>query len=172
MALHERLMSKKIVAAVLAALCCAPMAVAKEKRVFVVTTVQANRSWHRVRLRLRGRGMLHFRANGRWIFNPSQPAVGGDGAANLPTAGRTNYTFDGPQGREGQLIGRIGRQKPFVAGAHGTHRISRHEIGSLYLMINDDIAHSSGAGLSDNSGHLTVSVEFERRISRARPIRR
>lgn len=173
MPLHEQIKSKTLIAAVFAALCCAPhMVAAKEKRVFAVTTIQANRSWHRVGLRLHGRGVLRFQARGRWIFNPSQPAVDGDGAANLSTAGRTNYTFSGPQGREGQLIARIDRRKPFVAGAHGTHRIGRHEIGSLYLMINDDIAHSSGAGLSDNGGHLTVRVEFERRIWRAKPTRR
>jgi hypothetical protein len=161
-------MPKKILATVLIALCCAPpMAAAKERRVFVVTTIQANRSWHRVNFRLHGRGMLRFRARGRWIFNPSQPSVGGDGATNLSTAGRTNYTFSGPQGREGQLIGRIGRHKPFVAGAHGLHRMGRHEIGPLYLMIDDDVTQSSGAGLSDNSGHLTVRIEFERRIYRS-----
>lgn len=168
----EQLMSKTIVAAVLATLCCAPpMAAAKERLVYVVTVIQANQAWQRVGLRLYGRGVLRFRTRGRWVFNPSQPMVDGDGAAHLSTAGRTNYTFSSPQGREGQLIGRIGRQKPFVAGAHGTHRIARHEIGSLYLMINDDIAQTAGAGLSDNSGHLTVRVEFERRVSRAKPTR-
>lgn len=172
MSLHKQCMSRKIIAAVLVVACCAPpMVAAKKKRVFLVAAIQANQAWQRVGLRLHGRGVLRFRARGHWIFNPSQPAVDGDGAANLSTAGRTNYTFSGPQGREGQLIGRIGRRKPFVAGAHGTHRIGRHEIGSLYLMINDDIPQSSGAGLSDNSGHLTVRVEFERHISSVRPTR-
>jgi hypothetical protein len=112
--------------------------------------------------------VLRFRAHGQWIFNPAQPPVDGDGAQNLSTAGRTSYTFSGAQGREGQLIGKIGRQEPFVAGARGVHKVNRREIGPVYLMINDDFKHSVGAGLADNSGHLIVRVEFERHGLRRR----
>jgi hypothetical protein len=106
--------------------------------------------------------VLRFQAHGQWVFNPAQPAVDGGGAQNLSTAGRTSYTFSGSRGHEGQLIGKIGGQKPFVAGARGMHNVDRREVGSLYLMINDDVKHSLGMGLADNSGHLTVTVEFER----------
>ena len=132
--------------------------------VYTMKTVQANRGWQKTRFTLHGDGVLRFAARGRWVFNPSQPAVDGDGAQNLSTAGRISYTFSGSEGREGQLIGKIGHRKPFVAGAHGTHRVKRGEMGSLYLMINDDVKQSAGSGLTDNGGHLTVRVEFERRV--------
>lgn len=137
---------------------------ARGKRAYVIVMVKAERGWQRVPLRLGGHGVLYFTAEGKWIFNPSQPAVNGDGAANLPTAGRTSYTFSGAGGREGQLIGRIGAGgAPFVAGARGLHQVARREAGPLYLMINDDFKQSAGAGLADNSGHLRVRVDYERR---------
>lgn len=116
----------------------------------------------KVRLSLGGRGVLRFKAGGKWVFNPSQSPVGGDGAGNLSPAGRTNYAFSGPQGREGQLIGKIGDAPPFAAGADGVHTVTPSEIGRLTLMINDDVKQSAGSGLADNSGHLRVRVDYER----------
>lgn len=132
------------------------------KHVFVVTEVSANHEWQKVRLRLGGGGVLRFKAGGKWVFNPAQPPVDGNGATNLSTAGRKNYTFSGRQGREGQLIGRIGAAPPFVAGANGDHKVKPNEFGRLTLMINDDYNHSTGNGLADNSGHLRVRVDYER----------
>ena len=134
---------------------------AKAKRVTAIATVQAKQSWQKVPIRLHRGGVLRIKAAGKWIFNPSQPPVDGAGAGNLSTAGRTNYTFSGAEGREGQLIGKIGAGKPFVAGARGVHKIKRGERGPLYLSINDDIRQSAGSGLTDNSGHLTVKIEYD-----------
>ena len=89
--------------------------------------------------------------------------MGGDGAANLPTAGRSNYTFSGSAGREGQLIGKIGNSAPFIAGADGMHEVRPNEIGRLKLMINDDYNGAVGNGLADNRGHLHVHIGYERR---------
>jgi len=135
---------------------------AKPVHVFVVTHIAAAQGWRKVRLTPAGKGSLRFTASGTWIFNPSQPPVDGDGAANLPTMGRANYTFSGPQGREGQLIGKIGDGAPFVAGAHGSHEIGPREVGRLYLMINDDYKHSAGRGLADNRGWLRVRIDYAR----------
>jgi hypothetical protein len=168
-------MSGKFFGILVAAMVCLPVvASAKNERVVVVATIEADQGWQKARLKLNGRGVLHFRASGKWVFNPAQPPVDGDGAQDLSTAGRTSYTFSRLQGREGQLIGKIGRQKPFVAGARGVHDVNRREIGPLYLMINDDVKQSAGMGLADNGGHLTVRVEFERPgIKRHRsPLRR
>jgi hypothetical protein len=136
---------------------------AKPAHAILVTHISAKLGWQKVRLLPGGKGSLRFTANGTWVFNPSQPPVDGDGAAKLPTAGRTNYTFSGPQGREGQLIGKIGNGAPFVAGAHGVHDIGQREIGRLYLMINDDYQHSAGRGQADNSGRLRVRIDYRRR---------
>jgi hypothetical protein len=135
---------------------------AKSKRLFVVAHVAANKGWQKMRLTLGGKGILRFKAEGKWIFNLSQPPVGGDGAANLSTAGRANYTFSGPAGREGQLIGKIGGAPPFVAGAGGVHTITANETGRLSLMINDDVKQSAGNGLTDNSGRLRVRIDYVR----------
>ncbi len=151
----------------IAATLCLPAA-ASAKITKVVAAIEANRGWQKVHMTIHGRGLLHFRAHGQWVFNPRQPPVDGDGAQNLSTAGRSSYTFDGAQGREGQLIGKIGRQKPFVAGARGMHTVGRREIGPLYLMINDDFRQNLGAGLADNTGHLDVTVKLDRDPKRHR----
>jgi hypothetical protein len=165
-------MSVRILGLLIAAVICQPaVASAKAKHLSADAIIDANQSWQKVAIGLRGRGVLHFKADGKWVFNPSQPAVDGDGAGNLSTAGRTRYSFSGEQGREGQLIGKIGDGAPFVAGAHGVHKIKRGERGPLYLVINDDIQQSAGAGLTDNSGHLTVHVEFDQRIFARRRLR-
>jgi len=145
-----------------AAIVAQPVAAsAKIKRVVAAANVQANQGWQKVAITLHGRGVLRVKADGKWTFNPSQPPVDGAGAGNLSTAGRTNYTFSGAEGREGQLVGRIGGGAPFVAGAQSVHKIRRGETGPLYLSINDDIRQSAGNGLTDNRGHLTVRIEYD-----------
>jgi hypothetical protein len=161
----SRLMVVKVLrtAALAAIVLLPPAAVAAPRHTFVIAHVSAKHGWQNMRLRLGGRGILRFKARGTWVFNPSQPPVSGDGAANLPTAGRANYTFSGSAGREGQLIGRIGDAAPFVAGADGMHKVRPNEIGRLKLMINDDYSGAVGKGLTDNRGHLRVHIGYERR---------
>jgi hypothetical protein len=153
------MLAKGLGALIAAAVIAAPPT-AQARHGYVITTVEAKQSWHKTRLRLVGHGTLRFSARGKWIFNPSQPAVGGAGAENLSTAGRASYTFSGREGREGQLIAKIGHGAPFVAGADGVHKIKRGEVGPLSLMINDDYKQSAGAGLADNSGHLRVRIDY------------
>jgi hypothetical protein len=140
-----------------------PAADAAPRHTTIIAHISASHGWQNMRLRLGGRGILRFSTRGTWVFNPSQPPVGGDGAANLPTGGRAHYTFSGPAGREGQLIGKIGNAAPFIAGAAGVHRVRPNEIGRLKLMINDDYRGALGNGLADNRGHLRVRIGYERR---------
>jgi hypothetical protein len=163
--------ARAVGAAILVAATLVPPAVARAKdgRVVVAATIEAKQPWQKVGLSLHGHGVLRFRTEGQWVFNPAQPAVGGDGAQSLSTAGRTAYTFSGRQGREGQLIGRIGGGQPFVVGARGMHKVEPHDTGELSMMINDDVEARYGAGLADNSGHLTVTAKLE--PSRAKPHR-
>jgi hypothetical protein len=150
--------------AVVAAMTPLPAAVAATPgHAYVVAHIAAKQGWQNMRLRLGGRGTIRFKARGTWIFNPSQPPVGGDGAANLPTVGRAGYTFSGPAGREGQLIGKIGNAAPFVAGSDSVHQVQANEIGRLKLMINDDYNGAAGNGLADNRGRLRVRIGYERR---------
>jgi hypothetical protein len=136
------------------------IAVASERRIRAEVTVHADAGWQQTGVRVHGNGILRFEARGQWVFNPAQPPVDGDGAAELPTTGRVNYVYSGPGGREGQLIGLIGRSRPFVVGAQSYHRVMPNEFGRLYLVINDDIRRMSGEGLKDNRGHLAVTISY------------
>jgi hypothetical protein len=149
--------------AVLTTFAAASPVAARVKHAQVVMTVDARHVWQRIPLELSGHGHLKFAAQGRWIFNPSLPPVDAEGSANFPTAGRMSYAFSGSNGREGQLIGRIGRHNPsFIAGAHGFHKVASRERGPLFLMINDDYRKAAGAGLSDNHGALQVRIDYSR----------
>lgn len=152
--------AKAVRFSLVAAILCLPVAAIAAARIHARATIHADRGWQKVEIELRGRGILRFESHGQWNFNPSLPAVSGSGASQLPTAGRESYTFSGPGGREGQLIGRIGRAPPFVVGEAGFHQVRRNEVGPLYLMINDDIGRNAGRGLTDNSGRLEVIVEY------------
>jgi glucose dehydrogenase len=153
-------MSGKFFAFLLAAMTLLPAAASAQTKHVVVATIETNQVWQKAGLRLQGHGVLRFRADGQWVFNPRLAAVNGDGAQNLSTAGRTAYVFKGRQGREGQLIGRIGSGLPFVIGTHGMHKVGPRETGALAMMINDDVDAKYGAGLADNSGQLTVTAEL------------
>jgi len=120
--------------------------------------VEAARGWQSTGVVIHGPGTIDFRAVGTWVFNPSLPAVDGNGASRFSTQGRREYAFDGPSGREGQLIGRIGNGAPFIVGAQSSHRVTAGEEGPLYLVINDDINGVSGKGVTDNNGRLVVTV--------------
>lgn len=69
------------------------------------------------------------------------------------------YAYSGPNGCEGQLIGRIGEGRPFVVGASSSHEVESGENGEVYLVINDDLEGAAGKGLTDNRGRLTVTME-------------
>jgi hypothetical protein len=140
--------------------CAITVAVAGERHIGAEVTVRADKGWQETDVRVRGDGILRFEARGKWVFNPAEPPVDGDGAEGLPTAGRINYAYSGPDGREGQLIGRIGRSRPFVIGAQSYHRVTPNEFGRLYLAINDDIRRASGEDLKDNRGHLAVTISY------------
>jgi hypothetical protein len=140
--------------------CATSFSVANERRIHAEVTVRANQGWQEAGVRVRGDGILRFEARGQWLFNPAEPPVDGDGAAGLPTIGRINYVYSGPDGREGQLIGRIGRSRPFVIGTQSYHRVMPNEFGRLNLAINDDIRRAAGSGLSDNRGHLEVTISY------------
>jgi hypothetical protein len=154
------LMSRVAIGFVTSAIVVCTTAVAGERRIGAEVTVRADKGWQETGVRVHGSGILRFETRGQWVFNPAEPPVDGDGAAGLPTTGRINYAYVGPDGREGQLIGRIGRSRPFVIGAQSYHRVMPNEFGRLYLAINDDIRRVSGEGLKDNRGHLEVTISY------------
>ena len=125
----------------------------------IQAVINARQTWQTSSLIVRGSGTIAFRAVGTWIFNPTQPAVDGNGDIRFSTEGRPTYAFSGPGGREGQLIGRIGTGAPFIVGTESSHFIATGESGPVSLVINDDLeGGTGGAGLNDNSGSLTVTL--------------
>lgn len=130
----------------------------------VEVVIDARQTWQKTSLVVRGSGTIAFRAAGTWSFNPAFPAVDGSGNVRFSTEGRPTYAFNGPGGREGQLIGRIGTGAPFIVGTSSVHFIAGGESGPVYLVINDDLTGGTGgAGLSDNSGSLTVTMQQQAR---------
>jgi hypothetical protein len=126
----------------------------------VRATIRARGSWQETgAVVAQGTAELEFRASGRWVFNPGLSAVGGDGDCRFSTRGRSMYAYSGPDGCEGQLIGRIGDGRPFVVGARGSHTVAAGESGQVYLVINDDLQGLAGKGLTDNSGSLVVTIQ-------------
>lgn len=124
----------------------------------VRATVRARDGWQGSGVVVQGTGRVEFRAAGKWVFNPGLPAVDGDGDCRFSTRGRTIYAYSGPNGCEGQLIGRIGEGKPFVVGASSSHAVEGDESGEVYLVINDDLGGAAGKGLTDNRGSLAVTI--------------
>ncbi len=125
----------------------------------IQAVIDARQTWQTSSLIVRGSGTIAFRAVGTWIFNPTQPAVDGNGDIRFSTEGRPTYAFSGPGGREGQLIGRIGTGAPFIVGTESSHFIAAGESGPVSLVINDDLeGGTGGAGLNDNGGSLTVTL--------------
>jgi hypothetical protein len=64
-----------------------------------------------------------------------------------------------PGAAEGALIGRVGNGgKPFLVG--DLAQVPGDQQGELQLCINDDLTGQHGSGLKDNTGALTIRVEF------------
>jgi hypothetical protein len=91
--------------------------------------VDAKKGWQATGLVVNGPGTIAFRAAGTWTFNPGLPAVDANGNCKFSTQGRTMYAFSRAGGCEGQLIGRIGKSRPFIVGANSSHAIAADERG-------------------------------------------
>lgn len=91
---------------------------------------------------------------GLWTANPNinnGNLYGPDGSDVVAPAG-----YPLANQKEGALIGRIGSNPPFMIGS-GT-KLPPNQTGQLQLCINDDLDGQFGAGLTDNEGHITVSI--------------
>ncbi len=93
---------------------------------------------------------------GLWTANPENNdgnlygPQGSDVVADQPC-----YPLQGAN--EGALIGRVGKNKPFLIGMGAT--IPAGQTGPLLLCINDDLDGKCGAGLTDNVGTILVSIK-------------
>ncbi|MEN2398015.1 GMC family oxidoreductase [Pseudomonas halotolerans] len=93
--------------------------------------------------------------SGLWCASPQGGNVDGKGGSRH--IDYSSYAL--PGAAEGALIGRVGNGgKPFLVG--DLAQVPGDQQGELQLCINDDLTGQHGSGLKDNTGALTIRVEF------------
>lgn len=122
----------------------------------VTLTVQANQTWQGTGVQINGLVPRLVRyVSGLWCASPQGGNVDGNGGSRH--IDYSSYAL--PGAAEGALIGRVGSGgKPFLVG--DLAQVPGNQQGELQLCINDDLTGQHGAGLSDNTGALTIRVEF------------
>lgn len=94
-------------------------------------------------------------SGGRWKAGPESGFV--DAAGNPQFSAKPGYTL--PGANEGALCGRIGQEgEVFLVGKKVS--FTANTSGELYFCINDDLNGKYGAGLSDNTGFVYVTVDI------------
>ncbi len=123
-------------------------------------TVEANKSWQTSGVTIPpGIEVTLVYQSGLWTADPQnnggQPYNGNGDPSIIVPENQTSYPI--PGAHMGALVGRIGGGEPFLVG-DGTYAILTATSGELELCINDDLTGQYGAGLTDNSGSITVTV--------------
>ena len=120
--------------------------------------VPATVPWVATKVMFKAGDLLTADAVGQWKVNAGHPVTyGPDGYLNGGAISPSNYPLPGVI--EGALVGRIGQMgNVFLVGSHCVKNIV--ETGELLLVTNDDlIGGGGGAGLTDNSGFVTVYIK-------------
>ncbi|MCQ6259775.1 GMC family oxidoreductase [Pseudomonas sp. Q11] len=122
----------------------------------VTMQVQSNIAWQGTGVQVNGLVPRLVRyVSGRWCASPQGGNVDGNGGSRH--IDYSSYAL--PGAAEGALIGRVGNGgKPFLVGDLG--QVPGDQQGELQLCINDDLTGQHGSGLKDNTGALTIRVEF------------
>ncbi len=122
----------------------------------VTMQVQSNVAWQGTGVQVNGLVPRLVRyVSGLWCASPQGGNVDGNGGSRH--IDYSSYAL--PGAAEGALIGRVGDGgKPFLVGDLG--QVPGDQQGELQLCINDDLTGQYGSGLKDNTGALTVRVEF------------
>lgn len=122
----------------------------------VTMQVQANKAWQGTGVQVNGLVPRLVRyVSGLWCASPQGGNVDGNGGSRHISY--DSYTL--PGAAEGALIGRVGNGgTPFLVG--DLAQVPNGQQGELQLCINDDLTGRYGAGLTDNTGALTIRVEF------------
>lgn len=122
----------------------------------VTMQVQSTIAWQGTGVQVNGLVPRLVRyVSGLWCASPQGGNVDGNGGSRH--IDYSSYAL--PGAAEGALIGRVGNGgKPFLVGDLG--QVPGNEQGELQLCINDDLTGQHGSGLKDNTGALTIRVEF------------
>lgn len=124
--------------------------------------VQANQPWQSAGVTIAQGSTVTLTVSytsGTWTADPKTHKGQGYDAngcpgLNVPTA-QTAFPMVGVP--MGAMVGRIAGGKPFLIG-DGPCIIGSATGGELELCINDDLTGAYGAGLTDNSGSITVQI--------------
>lgn len=125
------------------------------KWVDVTFNVDAKQPWQNVGYVNANKSYIIKHIGGLWTANPNinnGNLYGPDGSDIV--ASQSGYPLMGE--KEGALIGRIGKNLPFVVGIGIS--LPQGQTGHLQLCINDDLDSLYGVGLVDNEGQITVSL--------------
>lgn len=125
-------------------------------------TVQANQAWQSTGVTISKGSAATLTVtytSGTWTADPETNGgqlydANGCPGLNVPTD-QTAFPIVGV--RMGALVGRIGGGTPFLIN-DGPYIIDSSTGGDLELCINDDLTGAYGAGLTDNSGSITVQI--------------
>lgn len=122
----------------------------------VTMQVQSNIAWQGTGVQVNGVVPRLVRyVSGLWCASPQGGNVDGNGGSRH--IDYSSYAL--PGAAEGALIGRVGNGgKPFLVG--DLAQVPGNQQGELQLCINDDLTGQHGSGLKDNTGALTIRVEF------------
>ncbi|MGX1172358.1 GMC oxidoreductase [Pseudomonas sp. R151218B TE3479] len=122
----------------------------------VTMQVQSNIAWQGTGVQVNGLVPRLVRyVSGLWCASPQGGNVDGNGGSRH--IDYSSYAL--PGAAEGALIGRVGNGgKPFLVG--DLAQVPGDQQGELQLCINDDLTGQHGSGLKDNTGALTIRVEF------------
>ncbi|WLH12988.1 GMC family oxidoreductase [Pseudomonas hefeiensis] len=122
----------------------------------VTMQVQSNVAWQGTGVQVNAEIPRLVRyISGQWCASPQGGNVDGNGGSRH--IDYSSYAL--PGAAEGALIGRVGNGgKPFLVGDLG--QVPGDQQGELQLCINDDLTGQHGSGLKDNTGALTIRVEF------------
>lgn len=122
----------------------------------VTMQVQSTIAWQGTGVQVNGLVPRLVRyVSGLWCASPQGGNVDGKGGSRH--IDYSSYAL--PGAAEGALIGRVGNGgKPFLVG--DLAQVPGDQQGELQLCINDDLTGQYGSGLKDNTGALTIRVEF------------
>lgn len=116
--------------------------------------VDAKQPWQNVGYVNAGKSYTIGYVGGLWTANPKINNGNLYGPEGSDVVAPSGYPLVGA--KEGALIGRIGNFPPFLIGTGTT--LPLNQTGHLQLCINDDLDSLYGPGLTDNEGHITVSI--------------
>ena len=122
-------------------------------------TTQADIAWQNTGILLTANNKATIKyASGLWTANPQDNGGQLYNAAGNPTfiAAKPGYTMPGQN--EGALIGKVGTTV-FLVGMGAT--VPTGLTGEIQLCINDDLNGQYGAGLTDNIGSITVTIDVQ-----------